>query len=376
VKKLLPFRIDQGICQFDFNDYYAALGVPITADAITLRKRYLSIAKVLHPDIYGRAPLEKHLATQYLAKLVNPAYHVLNQGLERTAYTAVLKLLGKRLMKKGQRINPVSEVARQLLYFPSDFSYEKAVQEVSEYQYQSLDTILEYSGQISELNLVYILYQEGYKHFASNAPKPRGVGISQADNTLIQSAPPPSPPPMYPTYNSGANSGAYKPKPDIIYNPPPPGVRTRTDETKLNPNTRAQPTYANPKTSATQSTNIDSTNSKPVIPKGSIQNNLKVAEDYINKKQWSMALKELRNAEQIDNSNSKCYALFGMVYMNQKLLGMAKSSFQKSLRLNPQEPLALEYINNLDGSNPKSDDPKGKDKKPKKGGFFGWLSGS
>lgn len=359
MKKLQPFRIDQGICQFDFSDYYAALGVPITADAVTLRKRYLSIAKVLHPDIYGRDPLEKHLATQYLAKLVNPAYHVLNQGLERTAYTAVLKLLGKRLMKKGQRINPQSEAARQLLYFPSDFSYEKAVVEVAEFQYQSLETILEYSGQISELNLVYILYQEGYKHFSSNAPanvsRPQGAGMSQADVTLIQSAPPP--PPMYPSYNSDS----YKPKSDIIYTPP-----TSTNKTS--------------KTESKSSTRIQSTQQltpEPNKPKVSIQSFLKLAEGYIDKKQWSMALKELRSAEQVDNNNSKCHALFGVVYMNQKLLGMAKSSFQKALRLNPQEPLALKYINNLDGSAQKSEDTKAKDKgKTKKGGFFGWLSGS
>jgi curved DNA-binding protein CbpA len=365
VKKLQPFRIDQGICQFDFNDYYAALGVPITADTVTLRKRYLSIAKVLHPDIYGREPLEKHLATQYLAKLVNPAYHVLNQGLERTAYTAVLKLLGKRLMKKGQRINPQSEVARQLLYFPSDFSYEKAVIEVAEFQYQSLDTILEYSGQISELNLVYILYQEGYKHFSSNAPRPQQANNNnQSDLTFIQSAPlPPLPPPMYPSYKSGS----YKPKPDIIYTPP----------TSINNSTRVEPKAGS---NVTQQSKLDLTKAKETTKaKVSIQSHIKLAEEYIEKKQWSTALKELRNAEQIDNSNSKCYALFGVVYMNQKLLGMAKSSFQKALRLNPQEQLALKHINNLDGSAQKPEDSKAgqKDKpKGKKGGFFGWLSGS
>jgi len=65
--------------------------------------------------------------------------------------------------------------------------------------------------------------------------------------------------------------------------------------------------------------------------------------------------------------------------MNQKLLGMAKSSFQRALRLNPQEQLALKHINNLDGSAQKPEDSKAgqKDKpKAKKGGFFGWLSGS
>ncbi len=362
MKKLQLFRIDQGICQFDFNDYYAALGIPITADAVSLRKRYLTIAKILHPDIYGRDPLEKDIATQYLAKLVNPAYHVLNQGLERTAYTAVLKLLAKRLMKKAQRITPQSEVARQLLYFPSDFSYEKAVQEVAEIQYQSLETILEYSGQISELNLVYILFQEGYRHFTPRGAQPNTSGAKDtapAPPPVSPPSPPPvSPPPIYPSYNNSS----FKPRSEPIYSPPTSGTRSNQ--------TTSQPTRQQTHSDVSSTPRTESTK-----PKGSMQSYIRLAEDYIDKKQWSLALKELRNAEQLDANNSKCHALFGIVYMNQKLLGMAKSSFQKALRLNPQEPLAVKNINKIDESGKMTNDPKPKEKdkaKPKKG-LFGWF---
>ncbi len=369
MKKLQPFRIDQGICEYDFNDYYAALGVPITADAVTLRRRYLSIAKVLHPDIYGRAPLEKHLATQYLAKLVNPAYHVLNQGLERTAYTAVLRLLGKRLMKKGQRINPQSEAARQLLYFPSEFSYERAIIDIAEFQYQSLETILQYSGQISELNLVYLLYQEGYKHFSSNSSVAQNPSVSQS-SSVVQNVPSisnqdtePAPPPMYPSYNSGN----YKSRAEVIYSPP----------SVSSSNTSRIDSRSNTKSQISNQTKSNQAKTEPTKARVLIQNYLKLAEENIQKKQWSMALKELRNVEQIDNNISKCHALFGVVYMNQKLLGMAKSSFQKALKINPQEPLALKNINNLNNFTKSEDITIQKDKKkPKKGGFFGWLSGS
>jgi len=367
VKKLQLFRIDQGICQFDFNDYYAALGIPITADAVSLRKRYLTIAKILHPDIYGRDPLEKDLATQYLAKLVNPAYHVLNQGLERTAYTAVLKLLAKRLMKKAQRITPQSEVARQLLYFPSDFSYEKAVQEIAEVQYQSLDTILEYSGQISELNLVYILFQEGYRHFTPRSGQ--AGGSPNKDMTPVApppvSPPPPpvAPPPVYPSYNNSS----FKPRSEVIYSPPTSGSRGGQTTSQTTGQSPTQVTRQQMSSGLNSSSRVE-----PTKPKGSVQTYIRLAEDYIEKKQWSLALKELRNAEQLDGNNSKCHALFGVVYMNQKLLGMAKSSFQKALRLNPQEPLAVKNINKIDDSGKKTNDPKSGDKDKKKG-FFGWF---
>jgi DnaJ-class molecular chaperone len=97
------FRIDRGIGQYDYNDYYAVLGLPITASSFYVRKRYISIAKTLHPDvIYGYSETEKRQATEYLSKLVNPAYNVLSQDRERTQYSAILKLLGKKIIYNFQ----------------------------------------------------------------------------------------------------------------------------------------------------------------------------------------------------------------------------------------------------------------------------------
>ena len=109
------FRIDRGIGQYDFNDYYAVLGLPLTAESSLVRRRYLLIAKCLHPDIHGRSISEKEVATQYLSKLVNPAYNVLSQERERTEYSAILKLLGKRLMKRNQKFVPLADMAQQYL---------------------------------------------------------------------------------------------------------------------------------------------------------------------------------------------------------------------------------------------------------------------
>jgi Tfp pilus assembly protein PilF len=79
-----------------------------------------------------------------------------------------------------------------------------------------------------------------------------------------------------------------------------------------------------------------------------------------------MALSDLRSIIQTDPTNSRAHALLGLVYMNQKLPGMAKISFQQALKYNPQEVIALENISKV------SDSTKDKSKK---GGFFGWLGG-
>jgi len=63
----------------------------------------------------------------------------------------------------------------------------------------------------------------------------------------------------------------------------------------------------------------------------------------------------------------------GYVYLNQKLVGMAKTSFKQALAINPKEELALKYINQVGGT--AAETPKDQDKKQKKGGFFGWLGG-
>jgi tetratricopeptide (TPR) repeat protein len=276
------FKIDRGIGQYNSSDYFAILGLPVTADALQIRKRYLNIARNLHPDVYGRAPEEKHKACEYLAKLVSPAYNMLMQDRERVEYSALLKLIAKRLMKRELKMTPKSDIAKNLLSSPSEPHYIRSVEAIARLQYQSLDKILEYTAQLSELNLIYIMYQEGYH-------------------------------------------------PSLIE--PPQAISTPSSN-------RAQ-------------------------------NYLNLAEEYIGKKQWTMALGELRAALPLEQTNSKCHALLGLVYLNQNLGGMAKVSFQQALKLNPKDPLALAHITKCVSATNKAED-----KKKKGSGFFGWLGGS
>ncbi|MBD2178712.1 DnaJ domain-containing protein [Pseudanabaena sp. FACHB-1998] len=366
------FRIDRGIGQYDFNDYYAVLGLPLTAEASHVRKRYLLIAKSLHPDIHGRTPNEKQIATQYLSKLVNPAYDVLSQERERTEYSAILKLLGKRLMKRNQKFIPQSEIANRYLTAPKDLNYEHTVQEIAKIQYQQLELSLDNIGVLSELNLVYILLQEGYNHspsasmsssVAPYASPAQGQGMinknSTASNSAITGGSVPN------SMSSGSNTSNLG------------SDRTKSSSSntyQMRSESKVPPRNVNNSTSSSGTTSNGQSSTNGAV--GSINQYIQQAEEYINQQLWAFALKELRNAIQIDCNHSKCHALLGFVYMNQKLAGMAKVSFQQALKLNPEEPLALKYITQVGGTTSvNADKNQAKPKSDKKNGFFGWLGG-
>ncbi len=280
------FKLARGIAAFDFNDHYAVLGLPLTADESLIRRRYIQIAKLLHPDVCKHKQVER--AGEYLSKLVNPAYNLLTQERERTEYAAILKLLAKRLMKRNEKLQPESAIAKQLLANPSVNRYVQSVQEIAEVQYTDLDRVIERTECLSELNLVYVMMQEGYD-----------LSQSTKDSTVVQ-----------------GQATTASPQPNVV----------------------------------------------------SPEQILRQAEQYIQGKQWTLALRDLRSIIQADPTNSRAHALLGVVYMNQKLLGMAKVSFQQALKYNPNEAIALQNIAKV------SDSGSGKDKS-KKGGFFGWLGG-
>jgi curved DNA-binding protein CbpA len=385
------FRIDRGIGQYDFNDYYAVLGLPLTAESSLVRRRYLLIAKCLHPDIHGRSHSEKQIATQYLSKLVNPAYNVLSQERERTEYSAILKLLGKRLMKRNQKFLPQSDIAQKYLVSSKEVNYEQTIHEIAKQQYQDLGKALENIGLLSELNLVHILLQEGYKHApstptvsSSNAytspAKPTSSDDTriQNNNTSVNRA--------SSTSNTGVNSTGTN-RAGSSYSNSAGSYQMRSEsQTPLRNNSSTSNTNAAKNTN--QTANNNQASNKSNAADGSLNQYIRQAENFINQKLWASALKELRSAIQIDCNNSKCHALLGFVYMNQKLSGMAKVSFQQALKLNPDEPIAKQYIDqvsgtnasgtnaggtNAGGTNSTKTDPKAKN--DNKGGFFGWLGG-
>lgn len=191
-------KLDAGLFKLDFEDHHAVLGIPVTADARSVRKRYLTIARKLHPDsLSGISDQAAQQANELLSKWVNPAYEALNQEKLFTEHQLMLKLKGQGLKRSPTPPDITSEAAKTLLQAPQvDMAYQQAVKALADQQYEQLSQVLEIIGQISELNLIY-LYRtsEGPATPARSAPAaPSAHAASASPNSQPPAAPPPRKP--------------------------------------------------------------------------------------------------------------------------------------------------------------------------------------
>jgi len=272
----------------------------MTTDATQIRKKFLKLAKVLHPDVFGRSTEEKETATKYFSKMVSPAYQVLNSDRDRGEYLATLRMFAQNKKQKQETPTLTTELSQKLYRIPHEITYKQYVEKVSPKQYETLESILEYTELLSELNLVYLFTQNSLSFTSSSS---NTSGVNPASQSVSQSS--------------------------------------------------AQPTEA----------------AKPA--QSPALRNLNMAELFISKKQWNDAIKELITAEKLDPNNAKVYALRGLAQMNQNAAAIAKASFQKALKLDPKEPIALKYLSQV--SAPSKPPSKPPEKPPeKKGGLFGW----
>ena len=60
------FTFTQGLFKFDFTDHYAILGVSLDAEFAEVRKRYMKLARRLHPDT---CPLENETDKELIITL-------------------------------------------------------------------------------------------------------------------------------------------------------------------------------------------------------------------------------------------------------------------------------------------------------------------
>ncbi|MFZ4638989.1 MAG: J domain-containing protein [Nodosilinea sp.] len=151
-------ELNQGLFKLDFKDHHAVLGIPISADLRAVRKRYLTIARLLHPDsqVAARAG-EAQQASDLLSRWVNPAYEILSQERLSVEHRLMLKLKGQVLQRAETPPTPASEVAQQLLKAPQiENAYRQAVNTIALNQYDQIDRVPDLVGQLSELNLVYL----------------------------------------------------------------------------------------------------------------------------------------------------------------------------------------------------------------------------
>lgn len=186
----MSFKIDSGLFQFDFTDHHAVLGVPVNADLKEIRKRYLKIARFLHPDsCTAKSEADKQRANQLLSKLVNPAYEKFSQERNHAEYLVVLKEISKRLLQESTSLELKSELSKQLNQTNNiDHLYRTSLYQLAEKQYESFDSVLQLIAQISELNMVYLMRKGGK---ALQSPPSLDTDLGTIKD--IPAPPPPSP---------------------------------------------------------------------------------------------------------------------------------------------------------------------------------------
>ncbi|MBD2440489.1 J domain-containing protein [Nostoc sp. FACHB-110] len=188
----MSLKIDRGLFKYDFIDHHAILCVPVDADVKDIRKRYLQIARRLHPDSNASASAgEKKLASELLSKLVNPAYEHLSAERTRTEYMIVLSQMGKRLVQDSASVELTSDTAKQLAASPNiDHLYQTAIAKIAETQFNSLQQVISIICQISELNLVYLMRSAG-KALSAPPPTPKPTSSPNPPTTTAAAPPPP-----------------------------------------------------------------------------------------------------------------------------------------------------------------------------------------
>ncbi|MEH2455276.1 J domain-containing protein [Nostoc sp.] len=193
----MSFKIDRGLFKYDFIDHHAVLCVPVDADVKEIRKRYLNIARRLHPDSsFTESVAQKQLGNELLSKLVNPAYEKLSGDRTRAEYILILSQIGKRLVQESTSVILNTDLGKQLADTANiDHFYKSAIAKLAQTQYDSLEQALQVIAQVSELNLVYLM-RSGGKASAPPPPsaQPKVQSGTPQPNTPKNTPPAPAPP--------------------------------------------------------------------------------------------------------------------------------------------------------------------------------------
>ncbi|MBW4691499.1 MAG: J domain-containing protein [Lyngbya sp. HA4199-MV5] len=189
----MSFQIARGLFLLDFIDHHAILGVPVDAEIKDIRKRYLKIARRLHPDsASSETEAIRQQASDFLSKLVNPAWEKLSQERDRSEYMIVLKLKGQQAVhQQGELV--LGTLAKQLSTSTNpDHFYLTSLKDLAERQYEQLDQTLELTAQLSELNLVYLMRKEAKGELQTGEKK--ASRPSSSPRQTPEPAPPAPPP--------------------------------------------------------------------------------------------------------------------------------------------------------------------------------------
>jgi curved DNA-binding protein CbpA len=307
-------KLEQGLFKLEFEDHHAVLGVPINADPKVVRKRYLKVARKLHPDSLGNASAdETQRASELLSKWVNPAYEVLSQEKTAAEHAIVLKLRGQSI--SGSRTPPevISSSAQELLKSANvDMAYQQAVTALSEQQFDQLDSVFDRIGQLSELNLVYLYRTGDQQGGASTRPQaaPATTATTSSSTTAAaQSAPPP---------------------------PPPRKARDAI-----------------------------------------LESYLKRAQEFDQKGNYSGAILELREALKTYPNSAECHSYLSALYLRSGQSTMARIHAKRALDINPNDEQAQTVQKRVEkqSKSPNQGNNQAQESGKSKGGFFGLFGG-
>jgi curved DNA-binding protein CbpA len=176
-------KLERGFFKYDVIDHYAFLGVEVDANVQEIRKRYLQIARRLHPDRNSfTLDAEKNLANQLLSKYVNPAYEALSMESSRVESLMLLSHLAKSLVQESASVQLTGDLAKQLVSAANiDYFYKTAIAKLNLTQYESLEQVSKIICHISELNLVYLMQKTTKTSTSASSPHPpqTNLGTSQ-----------------------------------------------------------------------------------------------------------------------------------------------------------------------------------------------------
>jgi len=311
-------NIEQGLFKFDFTDYHAILGVSVDADAKQIRKRYLKIARKLHPDsLRSATDAEKQKASELLSKMVNPAYETLTQEKAMAEHKVVLRLRGKQLSRQTGTLDLQTEAAKSMLGNSNPLTlYDNALKKLADEQYEALESVLDITGQISELNLAYLVSSAGGE-VAATPPATSASTSAAAKTTTSATTQEPSAP------------------------PPPPSPRQH------------------------RASIIDSY--------------LNRAREFEQKKDFSRGILEMREAVKAHPNSSICHSQLASLYLQAGQPKMARIHLKRALDLNPQDALAKQLEPTVNKANQsrsgKSDVKSSNGSSKSRGGLFGLFGG-
>lgn len=292
-------KIERGLGSYE-TDHYAILGVPLTADAKQISDGYKRVAKSLRAGFVGNSE-EGEKASRLFAKLVNPAKEVLAKDKERIEYDAILQLHIRRLLNEPANQSgflwPESESAVTVRTSKNwEEVYVTTVTRLAETQYQALDSFLQISEDISELNLTYLLLKADY------------INPSLQGSPVVSS----------PTPSTGS-------------------IRSTTIPFAVPP--------FSPSVSSVSFSPSPATPSEPKLAPAEVRFNQ--ALEMIERKQYKEAVSFLGIAISSQPNEARYYLHRGIAYQKQGNVGMAKADFQQALRLDPSNQEAKDSLKAL-----------------------------